>query len=1131
MSELKIYLLGSPRLELGEEPVKLNRSKAVALLVYLAITGQSYKRESLATLFWPEYDRKRAYANLRRTLWEVNQVLGQEWLEVDREAVALRPEATVWVDADQFHNLLEQCDGHEHAPEEICDNCLKPLEQAVELYHGDFLSGFSLPDSPEFDEWQFFQADGLRREMAGVLERLAICYLEQGDFDRAIANARHLLAMDPLQENVHRLLMLIYAQAGQRNAALRQYQESARILAEELDVQPEAETQSLFERIQRGEIAVRGEPAKPLDARLQRSSAADQPAPVYLPAQPTAFIGREVELQDISALLCNPDCRLLTLLGPGGIGKTRLAIQAASAIAEQATGLFPHGIYFLSLAPLTAPESILQVIADTLKFTYHSEDVTGLARESAAEQLLGYLRSRRLLLLLDNFEHLIDGAQFLDEILNAAPEVKIFVTSRERLNLRAEWAYEVPGLSYPSDDSDTPLESYSAVQLFLQTARRSQAGFSIPQDCDAYVIGRICQMVSGLPLGVELAASWVKVLPCDEIAAEIERNIDFLTSTQRDIPQRHYSLRAVFDHSWNLLSKREQDIFQKLAVFQGRFTRQAAVEVTGASLPVLAALVDKSLLRRNQDGQFELHQLLKQYALDILQQDNQTYQMTRDQHCAYYADFLDKLKMDLKGSKQLEALATIEAERANIRQAWRWAISKQDVNAIRKSLFSLVLFINARGAYQEGEEIFRPAVEVFRALAAEETAGQGARLVFVSLLAAWTGYLGFNIDSAQVRLYIHETLSWLKRMRPDERAQILISMGFIPDEIDGDQVVQYYEDSLTIFSQQNDQWAVALVHLLYGDWLESRDLRRANEEYQKSLAIFRSLGGHWGVAAGLHSLSENLYSLGEYIEAERLILECREVSQQLGDQWREIDCYLKLGRITTSLGQYVEAKEYYQTSLERSREMGNSGYVAVNLACVGNAHYLLGEFEEAKLVFQESLEICQAIGDEHEMGMAYGNLGNVTRAFGDMDLASEYYLESVRLLEKTHEPWGLCVNLNRLASLCVERGDLSAAWQYYQQALELASQMDLLAEALEAVIGAAEVLVHHRQPVRAIELLAFGLLHSATAMQAKETGIKLLGELEDQVSPEAFKAACQRGRAFKLHEVVTSVLGETQEGL
>jgi predicted ATPase/DNA-binding SARP family transcriptional activator len=607
MSQLALYLLGPPRIELGDEPVHISRRKAVALLAHLAVEGGLHRRDSLAALIWPEYDRSSARADLRRTLSLLNRKLGKGWLVADRETAGLAPNADLWLDVEQFRRRFAECKAHPHKPDagDVCADCVPSLEEAVALYRDGFLSGFTLRDSLAFDEWQFFQTERLKNQLATILERLVRWYSEHGDYDRAIAHARRRLERDVLSEAAHRELIKLYALAGQPAAALRQYQLCQETLAEELGVPPSQETTELYERIRAGK-------------EVRREPEPESLIPHNLPAQPTPFLGREDELVELEELLADPNVRLITILGPGGVGKTRLGIAAAeeqlrgtAAVDGERKPRFPNGVFFVALAGLSSADQIVPAVAKALGFALYE------GREPR-QQLLDYLREKRALLVLDGFDlilggtHALQAVDLLTGLLSSAPGLQILVTSRGRLRLRQEQVYSVQGLAFP--ERETPrAKAYAGVQLFLQSARRVQSHFELADD-DATHLVRICQLVEGMPLAIELAAAWVNVLSLADIAGEVQRGLDFLETDWRDLPARHRSVRAVFETSWQRLDDAERHVFCQLSVFRGGFTRRAAEAVAGASLRVLVALADQSLLRYDPSGdRYQIHELLRQY--------------------------------------------------------------------------------------------------------------------------------------------------------------------------------------------------------------------------------------------------------------------------------------------------------------------------------------------------------------------------------------------------------------------------------------------------------------------------------------------------------------------------------------
>ena len=386
--------------------------------------------------------------------------------------------------------------------------------------------------------------------------------------------------------------------------------------------------------------------------------------------QPTRFVGRETELSETQQILKNADCRLLTLVGVGGSGKTRLAIQLAQAQQQ----FFGHGVWFVNLQPLQSGKQIVSAVADAVGIVLSGYD-------TPENQLLQYLQDKNLLLLLDNFEHVLDGVELVTQMIHHAPAVKLLVTSREALSLPEEWLYPVEGLSIPLSHQTDEIESITAVELFVERARQVSPNFSLA-DNQASVV-RICQLVDGLPLALEMAASWTKTLRCSEIAAEIQHNLNFLTSNLRHVPERHRSMPAVFAQTWERLTADEQTLFKRLAVFNGGFQREAAAAIAEASLALLSSLLDKCLLRREAGGRYQIHELLRQYANGKL--DSSEIEALAEAHCRYYCDFMAQRKLGLTERAQVKNSLEIEAELENVRTAWQYAIDHHQLAALRQA--------------------------------------------------------------------------------------------------------------------------------------------------------------------------------------------------------------------------------------------------------------------------------------------------------------------------------------------------------------------------------------------------------------------------------------------------------------
>ncbi|MGE5642656.1 MAG: ATP-binding protein, partial [Byssovorax cruenta] len=528
-------------------------------------------------------------------------------------------------------------------------------------------------------------------------------------------------------------------------SALRKIEDSARrpsaqiaeLIADCLDVP--LEERSTFVRVARGELSV---DRLPLESKLITTTNVSSPK-TNLPVFPTPLIGREREFEQLSQLLCDPQCRLLTLVGPGGIGKTRLAVETASHMQD----VFANGVYFVPLASVGSINAVVSTTANAVHFAFYGPS-------DPKVQLLNYLRERQMLLIVDNVEHLLmrgpheeTVVELLIEILQQAARVKLLATSRESLRLQEEWAFEVQGLPVPESIDLEETAQNTSVELFLQRARRAHVGFNAaPEDYPA--IARICQLVDGNPLGIELAASWVRTLSCTEIAHEIDRGLDFLAVIARDLPPRHYSLRAVFDHSWKLLAKEEQDVLLRLSVFRGGFRREAAESVTGATLSTLSALITKSLIRRSNAGRYDLHELIRQFAASSLAKNPKEMRTAQARHGSYYLSFLEEQGLRLQSHQQKEAVAELTADMDNIRAAWDWSIANHEFIRLYQVSARLMQLFEVGNWFKEAEVTFRKTVEALQASIRESELDATYQVALHAMLAHW-GYLQFRLGKGE----------------------------------------------------------------------------------------------------------------------------------------------------------------------------------------------------------------------------------------------------------------------------------------------------------------------------------------------------------------------------------------------
>jgi predicted ATPase/DNA-binding SARP family transcriptional activator len=882
-ADLSLALLGPLKVTLGRKPVAgFESDKVRALLVYLVVESErAHRRESLAGLLWPELPERAARHNLSQALFNLRRAIADQiadppFLLITRETVQFNAASDHWLDTAAFSALLAACDNHQHRQLHTCTACAQRLASAAEIYQGSFLAQFSLADSVAFEEWAVLRREQLQQLGLRALASLAAYHERRGAYEEVSGLALRQLALDPWRESAHRQLMRALALQGDRNAALAQYERCRAVLAAELGVDPEAETLALYERIRDAEQDL---------AAAEERLALPSSRPHNLPPQLTPFVGRERELALLAGLLAQPGCRLITILGPGGIGKTRLALQAAS---EQLDA-FAHGVFFVPLVGLPTPELLVSAIADALKLALHGA-------EEPQAQLLAHLRERELLLVCDNFEHLLAGAPLLIELLRHAAGLTILATSRERLNLQAEWLVEVGGMPLPQSESTADIEDSSAVDLFVQSARRVRPDFALAT-ADRPAVTRICQLVEGMPLAIELAAAWLRVLTCAEVAREIEQSLEFLTTALRDIPERHRSLRAVFDHSWDLLSPAEQRVFRGLAVFRGGFRRDAAEHVAGASLPLLAALVDKSLLRKSVAGRYDMHELVRQHAIEKLQQA-QELEATQGHYLSFFLELSEAAEQQLAGAAQTLALERLEREHDNLRAALGWAVEHKPEQAARLAS-ALWRFWWMHSHWREGCQWLEQALRHTALPAPART-----------MLHHAAGVLWHEQGSYAQALAHYEQSLELRRQQGDQRgiASSLNSLGVLAlDQGDYRRAAVLFEESIALKRELGDTLGIAGSLNNLGMVVSAlEDFPRARDLYQESLVMNRQLGFRSGVATASANLATIALAQGDPIQARLLLGESLALFHELGDKEGIAECLEGLAGVASAPGALQE---------------------------------------------------------------------------------------------------------------------------------------------------------------------------------------------------------------------------------
>jgi serine/threonine protein kinase/tetratricopeptide (TPR) repeat protein len=787
-------------------------------------------------------------------------------------------------------------------------------------------------------------------------------------------------------------------------------------------------------------------PAFKSAAVLSKSSIFSTPTPAAtahphnLPAQTTPFVGREHELSELTRLLQEPANRLVTILAPGGMGKTRLSLEAAEKILNASpsyvsgAALFLNGAYFVSLAPLSVPENIVPAIAEAVNFQFYPGG-------EPKQELLDFFHEKNLLLILDNFEHLLGGAELVADILAAAPGVKVLATSRERLNLSGETIFNLEGMAFP--DWETPQDAleYSAVKLFMQSAKRVRPDFELDAK-DLRYVARICRLVEGMPLGILLAAAWVEMLSPQEIADEIARSLDFLESQQRDTPTRQRSIRAVFDYSWNLLNENERAVFQKLSIFRGGFTREAAQIVAGANLHVLMALVSKSLLRRDvSSGRYEVHELLRQYAEQRLEQSGYA-DAVYGAHSSYYADFLSQRYAAMWSRTQKQVMAEIMGEIENLQSAWNWAVEHRQLDTINRAMNALALTYELLSQYREGNAIFREANTRLSPAHDQQTALLLARLrVIYGWMAGRVGDYDTMRITAEESLPLFHQLNSKSDIGPVLRnlSHAAIAQGRY------EAAHQYALEALALARELDDKPAVYLTiaGMAWGSFLAGR-YDEARQMLQQELNAVDVFGVPEIMNAYRQNLGAVLHALNEQQEAKRLFEEALSIAKDLGNRRAVAFILTNLGNIAHSMGRYEAAQHHYEESLVTFQDIGDRSGAAEALNALGGGYWSLGDYPQARHSHQGALTIYREIGDIRGVANSLALLATDCGAVGDYIEGRVYLEECLALRRQMGNTTEIIDALAHLARMETLLGNYETATRWNEQILEFRQQADTI---------------------------------------------------------------------------------------
>lgn len=1042
--KLDIALLGQLKIAQtpeNDKPVDQSAltTKEQALIAYLLITGAQYTRDQLAGLFWRDDPDDKAKNSLRVALSHIRQLHKECITKGNGHRVSVNPAVVHSLDLTEFNQIVQANAEIGSASQPVS------IDRAVALYRGDLLAGLHINDAANFQAWLEMERTQHRKNYLRLLESQTIHLLNS----RAFAQARELLQsqlrLEPWNEAAHRQLMSTLCRLGDFNAALAQYEICREQLKKELSVEPMPETQQLRERI----LVARNSPRHNLPAEMQ------------------PFVGRPTETSELTDLLMHSNQRLITIVGLGGIGKTRFALHVARRICKGQTVEFINGVFFVSLVAVRSTDQLLALI---------SEAVNPSAVTSNLAQALDQLRSKEMLLILDDWESFIhslqkfrggedaDATDLICILLQHCPDLKILVTSREPLGLFAEKRLELQGLDIPPPEADS-IEHYSAARLFAQVGQQIVSDFYISAANREPII-QICETLGGMPLAIELAATWLSVMSCQRIADEILR-LDFFDTEIQGVPERQRSLRAIFDQSWQMMTHAERDLFRQLAVFAGTFSEDAACAVASTTHKELMSLMKRSLLHRTffqneidihstiQDDGFaqhsstvndelpmyySLHSVMRQFAREKLAESKDVQFVMRQEHCSYYVAFLQQQQERLFTDEHHNALALLTHDRQNVLSAWSWALNNMLYDELEVILDISEQFLLVTGFFEEAELTMRRSTEyLYSQLEELENPDPRAQHILGRCLAVQAR---FQLELSQfesARFTADQLYALSTRIRNDKHLAFALHYQSAANYRLGNmsQARTELEQSLRL-AQDNEMMHLIAINLqkLGAIYKADADYEQALSHWQQGLEVRRSINDQHGEIGLLNNLGVIAIQQGDYEQAHTYYQDAYKLSKITGDRGWVGFMLNNIGRIYAEQRDFTRSMRELNDALSIEHSLNNKLSKSNVLLSLGRNYMFLGQYKHADDLHQQALKIKQSIGEKHGEIETLIYLALLHCLRNSPLLALEHITQASAILEQSHFSFLSAQMLTVRSHILLHQNYISEAQNAAQQAMD-----------------------------------------------------------------------------------------------